>query len=62
MELFQETGFVIEDGTPRIFDEPARESFLSIIANLVKACGVPADLAVNDTIPLQLVVRARPDL
>ncbi len=60
MELFQETGFVIEEGVPRIFDEPARDSFLPMIANLAKASGVPPDLAVNDAIPLQWVVRAKP--
>lgn len=60
VELFQETGFVIEAGVPRIFDEPARDSFLPMIANLAKASGVPPDLAVNDAIPLQWVVRAKP--
>ncbi len=60
VELFKDTGFIIEEGAPRIFHEPARDSFLPIIANFASACGVDQNLAVNDAIPLQWVVRARP--
>lgn len=60
VELFQGTGFVIEEGIPRIFNEPARDGFLPLIANLAQACGVDSNLAVNDAIPLQWIVRAKP--
>lgn len=60
VELFKDTGFEIEEGMPRIFREPSREAFLPIIASLAQACGVEPSLAVNDAIPLQWVVRAKP--
>lgn len=60
VELFKDTGFEIEEGVPRIFSEPSRETFLPIIAHLAQACGVEPSLAVNDAIPLQWVVRAKP--
>lgn len=60
LELFRDTGFQVEEGLPRIFNEPARDAFLPIIANFASACGVDQNLAVNDAIPLQWVVRARP--
>lgn len=60
VELFQETGFVIEEGIPRIFNEPGRVHFLPIIRSLAQACGVNSDVAENDAIPLQWVIRARP--
>jgi len=57
-ELFDQTGFVITEGIPRIFDEPNRERFLPIIAEMAKAAGLDPGIAVNDSLPLQYVVKA----
>ena len=58
VEMFDLAGFDIEEGFPRIFDEPRRDSFLPIIAEMAKAAGADPELAVADSIPLQYVVRA----
>lgn len=60
IELFEGADFRVVDGTPRIFDEPGRDGFLPMIAELAKACGVDQNIAVNDAIPLQYVIRAEP--
>lgn len=60
IELFDQSGFQIEAGMPRIFDEPAREAFLPIIEQMAKAAGVDPQIAVSDALPLQYVIRAIP--
>lgn len=58
IELFQGTGFDIEDGLPRIFSEPARERFLPLIGEMARVAGADPEVAISDSIPLQYVVRA----
>lgn len=60
IELFESQGFRIAEGLPRVFDEPNRDKFLPSIAEIAKNCGIEPELVVNDTIPLQYVVRAVP--
>jgi SAM-dependent methyltransferase len=60
LEMFQNAGFRIEAGGPRIFNEPGRERVLPIIRQMAEAMGVSPELAVNDALPLQYVVRAVP--
>lgn len=60
IELFRETGFQIVEGMPRIFHEPQKERFLSGIRTMAKSIGVDPELAVNDALALQYVVRAIP--
>ncbi len=60
MELFTETGFNIIDGGPRIFNEPSREKFLPLIEELAKLVGFDPVVAINDSLPLQYVVKAIP--
>ena len=60
IEMFDMSGFKIETGMPRIFDEPNREPFLPIIAELAKAAGFDPKIAVTDSLPLQYIVRAIP--
>jgi hypothetical protein len=56
--MFSQTGFVIEDGMPRIFDEPQREIFLPIIGEMAKLAGADPQVAISDALPLQYVIRA----
>ena len=58
VEMFQNTGFKIVEGMPRIFDEPRRETILPIIKLMAERIGVNPEMAVNDALPLQYVVRA----
>ena len=58
IELFQNAGFRIEAGLPRIFPEPAREKYLPLIAEMAKISNADPTLAVNDALPLQYVVKA----
>lgn len=57
-ELFDQAGFLIEAGLPRIFDEPQREPFLPLIGQMAKLAGADPDMAIADSLPLQYVVRA----
>jgi SAM-dependent methyltransferase len=59
-ELFDETGFTIQDGMPRIFNETGRDAFLPIIAQMAKAAGADPEQAIEDAMPLQYVIRAIP--
>jgi len=61
IELFEQTGFRIDVGTSRIFDEPEREKFLPIIEKMGQAAGVDPKIALADALPLQYVVRAVPN-
>lgn len=60
IDLFESTGFRIIDGFSRVFDEPAREQVLPAIRVMALATGADPELAVNDAIPLQWVVKAIP--
>ena len=58
IELFHNAGFRIEAGLPRIFPEPAREKYLPLIAEMAKISNTDPNLAVNDALPLQYVIKA----
>jgi len=60
IELFETQGFRIVEGIPRVFNEPNRDKFLPWIAEIAKSCGIDPEIVINDTIPLQYVVRAVP--
>jgi len=60
IELFDQSGFQIEAGSPRIFNEPNRETFLPIIEQMAIAAGADPQMAVNDSLPFQYVIRAVP--
>jgi hypothetical protein len=60
IELFRSSGFIVVQGGPRIFDEPGRDKVLGAIRTMAQAIGADPELAVNDAIPLQWVVRAIP--
>ena len=58
VELFDRAGFIIEEGLPRIFDEPLKEPFLPLIGQMAKLAGADPELAIADSLRLQYVVRA----
>lgn len=60
LALFEDCGFAVVEGFPRIFHEPASERFLPLIAELARKAGADAETAVMDARPLQYVVRAVP--
>jgi hypothetical protein len=60
LEMFDQSGFEITEGYPRIFDEPQRERFLPAIEQMARLAGVDQTLAVSDCLPLQYVVKALP--
>jgi hypothetical protein len=54
----QVSSFVIEQGAPRIFNEPGRESFLPIIGEMARLAGPDSEIAISDALPMQFVIRA----
>lgn len=60
IEMFQTAGFRIVEGRPRIFDDPEREKVLPAIRLMAQCIGADPEVAVNDALPLQYVVRAVP--
>jgi len=60
LEMLEQTGFRVEQLQARIFAEPARESFLPLIAGMARAAGGDAQQALRDALPLQYVLRAVP--
>ncbi|MBC7994577.1 MAG: methyltransferase domain-containing protein [Rhizobacter sp.] len=60
LEMFQNAGFRIDAGKPRIFNEPGRDRVLPIIRAMAEAMGQSPEQAVQDALPLQYVVRAVP--
>jgi trans-aconitate methyltransferase len=60
LEMFDQTGFEIIEGYPRIFEEPQREIFLPAIENMARLAGGNPAMAVSDSLPLQYIVKAAP--
>lgn len=59
-EMFQSAGFAVSGMFPRIFDEPAKDSFLPSIRSLAVAAGADPESAARDSLPLQYVILASP--
>lgn len=59
-ELFSEAGFQIVEGCPRIFNEPMRDKVVPVIREMAKSLGINPEIAVNDALPMQYIVRAIP--
>ncbi len=60
IEMFRDAGFKIVEGSPRIFNEPNRERVLPVIRSMAACIGADPEMAVNDALPLQYVLRAVP--
>ncbi len=58
LEMFDQTGFTVETGMSRIFDEPDRERFLPVIEKMASMLGVDAEMTIQDSMPLQYILRA----
>jgi hypothetical protein len=60
LQLFKESGFAIELVKPRIFPHPQLQQALEIISWVAGKQGADPQLAMQDSLPLQYVIRARP--
>lgn len=60
IDLFESSGFRIDAGIPRTFEEKDREQFLPIIGEMAELAGFQPEEAIQDAMPLQFVIRARP--
>ncbi len=60
VRLFEQAGFRIEAGFPRIFPDPMQEQVIPSIRLIAQAIGADPDMAANDAVPWQYVVRAVP--
>jgi SAM-dependent methyltransferase len=60
IDMFQNAGFAIVQGTPRILHEPDREKVLPAIKMMASLTGADPERAALDAIPFQYVVRAIP--
>jgi SAM-dependent methyltransferase len=60
IELFQSTGYQIVEGFSRVADEPARQNVLPSIRAMAAATGTDPQLAENDSLAVQYVVKAAP--
>ena len=58
LEMFNDTGFEVQQILPRIFDEPNRDNFLSLIQRTASRAGGDPSEAVRDAMPLQYLVKA----
>lgn len=59
-QMFGDAGFRIIEGAPRIFNEPAREKILPAIKAMAASIGADPEMAANDALALQYVIRAVP--
>ena len=60
IDLFQASNFRIVAGIPRIFDEPMKEKVIPAIRLMASSIGADPDVAVQDALPFQYVIRAVP--
>lgn len=60
IELFQSTGYHIVEGHSRVADEPARQNVIPSIRAMAVATGTDPQVAENDSLAVQYVVKAAP--
>ena len=58
IEMFNQAGFVIQEGLPRIFNEPLREKYLPLIGDMAQLTGFDPKVAISDAVPFQYVIKA----
>lgn len=58
LELFKDAGFQIEQGFPRIVGELTNENVKAAIKLMATAVGADPELALQDSLPMQYVVKA----
>lgn len=59
VQMFEDAGFSIEKMVPRIFSAPTNINVLPAIKQLAELVGTDARACINDSLPLQYVIRAR---
>jgi len=57
LTLFQQAGFTMEIGFPRIINDPTSQVYLDLIGQLAEVAGGDKELAKNDALPIQYVIR-----
>jgi 2-polyprenyl-3-methyl-5-hydroxy-6-metoxy-1,4-benzoquinol methylase len=60
LEMFAGAGLKMEQGFPRIFSELKNEQVIAAIRSMAVAVGVNPELALQDSMPLQYVVKLVP--
>jgi SAM-dependent methyltransferase len=60
IDLFQSTGYHIVEGFSRVADEPARQKVIPSIRAMAVATGSDPQIAENDSLAIQYVVKAAP--
>jgi ubiquinone/menaquinone biosynthesis C-methylase UbiE len=60
IEMFSGAGFEVTGLYPRIFNEPARDGFLELLGQIAARIGADPKQAMQDAMPLQYVLTARP--
>jgi 2-polyprenyl-3-methyl-5-hydroxy-6-metoxy-1,4-benzoquinol methylase len=60
IEMFELAGFRVVELLPRVFPEPQRDSFLPAIRAMAVAAGADPDMAAQDSMAFQYVLKAIP--
>jgi|SRR5215831_1154842 len=60
IDMFTKAGLVIEKAFPRIFDNSAGTKVIEAIRNTATSLGMDPNVAVNDSLPIQYVLKAVP--
>lgn len=60
LEMFAQTGWMVETGMSRQLNSPEQAQYLSAIRQFAQASGLDQDLAEQDAIPFQYIFRLKP--
>jgi hypothetical protein len=60
LEMFDGAGFKIEEGFPRIFHQLQNDKVIAAIKMMAEGVGANPEQALQDSLPLQYVVKAVP--
>jgi len=58
IEMFVDAGFEVQEGFPRILQDPLAEKYFPIIQEMAKLSGVDPQMALADALPIQYVIKA----
>lgn len=58
LELFDQAGFELVEGWPRIVEDNLSEHFVPLIGQMASAAGIDPDQAMSDAMPMEYIVRA----
>ncbi|MFM2044497.1 MAG: hypothetical protein RLY86_3073 [Pseudomonadota bacterium] len=60
VEMFAATGYQVDHAVARIPGQPMPDHMRTAITAVAQGCGLDAQTAINDSLPIQYVMRARP--